>query len=102
MIIDTHIHLDNIKYIDDLEAVLSRAREIGVKRFIIPGADIDDLKRAVFISQRYEDVYFSVGVHPYDAQGYNQEYLIEYINHPKCVAVGECGLDYYRLPDEDS
>jgi len=102
MIIDTHIHLDNIKYIDDLEAVLSRAREIGVKRFIIPGADIDDLKRAVFISQRYEDVYFSVGVHPYDAQGYNQEYLIEHINHPKCVAVGECGLDYYRLPDEDS
>ncbi len=100
MIIDTHCHLDDDKFIEDLDEVIKRAKDVGVKKFIIPGADPTTLNRAIDISQKYEEVYFAVGVHPYDAKNYNREFLQEYISHPKCVAVGECGLDYYRLPKD--
>jgi len=99
MIIDTHCHLDDKRYNDDIEKVLKRAKESGINRFIIPGADPRSLKRAIELSEVYSEIYFAVGVHPYDATNYNRDYLEQYITHPKCVAVGECGLDYYRLPD---
>ena len=101
MIIDTHCHLDDERYIEDLEEVINRAKEAGVKEFIIPGADPKSLQRAVEISESYEEVYFAVGVHPYDASNYDREFLKKYIEHTKCVAVGECGLDYFRLPKDD-
>ncbi len=102
MIVDTHIHLDDERYKDDLNEVINRAKQNGVEKFIIPAADPDTLMRAVRIAQEYDDVYFAVGVHPYEAQKYDRALLEEYIVHPKCVAVGECGLDYFRLPkDED-
>ena len=101
MIIDTHIHLDDERYREDLDAVLDRAREGGVKRFIIPGADASTLKRAVEIAQTYEDVYFSVGIHPYDIEKFNEKDFSDYMNHEKCLAVGECGLDYFRLEGDD-
>ena len=100
MIIDTHCHLDDNRYIDDLDEVLKRAKESGVTKFIIPGADPKSLKRAVTLSEEYREIYFAVGVHPYDAKEYRRELLEEFITHPKCVAVGECGLDYYRLPKD--
>ena len=100
MIIDTHCHLDDNRYIDDLDEVLDRAKKEGIERFIIPGADPKSLKRAVELSEEYSEIYFAVGVHPYDAINYDREYLVEFITHKKCVAVGECGLDYYRLPKE--
>ena len=97
MIIDTHIHLDDTRYNDDLDDVLNRAREGGVKRFIIPGADPKTLPRAVEIAQLYDDVYFAVGVHPYDMDGFESLDFQMYVDHEKCVAIGECGLDYFRL-----
>lgn len=101
MLIDTHIHLDDDRYNDDLEDVLRRAREAGVKLFIIPGADPINLNKAVSISEKYNDVYFAVGVHPYDAVNFKISDLQRYIEHEKCVAVGECGLDYFRLDGSD-
>lgn len=102
MIVDTHCHLDDTRYNDDMLEVLARAKENGVKRFIIPGADPKTLPRAVELSQEYDEIYFSVGVHPYDAINYNRSLLEKHISNPKCVAVGECGLDYYRLPKKQS
>jgi len=102
MIIDTHCHLDDERYIDDLDEVLKNAKENGVEKFIIPGADSSTLKRAVEISEKYEEVYFSVGVHPYDIEGYDRAYLEKFVHHPKCVAIGECGLDYFRLPENQN
>jgi len=99
MIVDTHCHLDDERYRDDLERVLQRAKEKGVEKFIIPGADPKTLERAVEIAQKYENVYFAVGVHPYDATNYDRNHLKRFAEHPKCVAVGECGLDYFRLPE---
>jgi TatD DNase family protein len=100
MIIDSHCHLDDERFADDLDEVLQRAAKAGVERFIIPGADPLTLPRAVEIAERYEAVFFAVGVHPYDARNYDRKVLERYIGHEKCVAVGECGLDYYRLPEK--
>lgn len=68
---------------------------------IIPAADINDLPKAVEISEKYPQIYFSVGVHPYHIDDYSEAILEKHILHPKCVAVGECGLDYYRLPEDE-
>ena len=99
MIIDTHCHLDDTRYNEDIAEVIANAKEQGVERFIIPGADPLTLQRAVELSEEYDEVYFAVGVHPYDAQNYDKAFLEPFVTHPKCVAIGECGLDYYRLPE---
>jgi TatD DNase family protein len=99
MLVDTHCHLDDERYNEDIEEVLENAREKGVEKFIIPGADPKTLKRAVELAEMYENIYFSVGVHPYDARNYDKSYLEQFVTHPKCVAIGECGLDYFRLPE---
>jgi len=97
MIIDTHIHLDDNRYEEDLQEVLQRAKEGGVEKFIIPGADPSTLQRAIDIAEKYNNVYFAVGVHPYDMDNFQEDIFHTYLTHPKCVAVGECGLDYFRL-----
>ncbi|MBL6969814.1 MAG: TatD family hydrolase [Campylobacterales bacterium] len=102
MIIDTHTHLDNAKFYDDVDEVIQRAIDDGVEAFIIPGADLNDLPRAVSLSEKYENIFFAVGVHPYDIDNFDISIMEKYVNHPKCVAVGECGLDYYRLPDDET
>ena len=101
MIIDTHVHLDDKRYEADLDEVLKRAFNGGVGGAIIPGADPKDLPKAVKICEKYENIYFSIGVHPYHAREFDLEYLKSFASHPKCIAVGECGLDYYRLPDKE-
>lgn len=75
--------------------------DAGVKGFLIPGADFDDLPQAVKLAEKYESVFFAVGIHPYDIEKYDEAIMEKYINHPKCIAVGECGLDYYRLPEDE-
>ncbi|MEA1892479.1 MAG: TatD family hydrolase [Campylobacterota bacterium] len=101
MIIDTHIHLDDSRYNDDLDEVLKRARDGGVQRFIIPGAHPQTLDRALEIVEANSDVFFAVGVHPYDMDSFATLNFDKYVNHEKCVAIGECGLDYYRLEGSD-
>ncbi len=102
MIIDTHIHLDHERYNEDIEAVLERAAQAGVLRHIIPGADPATLERAVALSEKYDAIYFAVGVHPYDKEAFSVCDFEHYVSHKKCVAIGECGLDYYRLEGSDA
>lgn len=101
MIIDTHIHLDHEKYQEDLQDVLQRARDVGVKRFVIPGADPKTLQRALAICEANDDVFFAVGIHPYDIESFAGFDFSRYASHPKCVAIGECGLDYFRLEGDE-
>ncbi len=101
MIIDTHTHLDDKRYENDLDEVIKRANNGGVNGFLIPGADIDDLSRAKEIAHKYPNVYFAAGIHPYNIDGYNEDILREYLKDEKCIAVGECGLDYFRLPEDE-
>ncbi|PAF47639.1 hydrolase TatD [Helicobacter sp. 12S02232-10] len=100
-LIDTHCHLDSRVYENDLEEVIQESMNNGVKKIIIPGADLKDLPNAVAIAEKYEQIYFAVGIHPYEIQNAHIPSLKELISHPKCVGVGECGLDYYRLPPEE-
>jgi len=60
-----------------------------------------DLPRAVELSEKYDSVFFAVGVHPYDIDNFDISILEKYVNHKKCIAVGECGLDYFRLPKDE-
>jgi len=99
MIVDTHCHLDDEKFAGDIEDVIARAHEQGVGKIIIPGADMGDLARAREIAEAHEQIYFAVGVHPYHSDEFDIDYLESLIEHPKCVAVGECGLDYYRIAE---
>ncbi len=100
-IIDTHCHLDNIQYQDDVDEVIQNALRNGIEAFLIPGADPKDLPKSVALSEKYDEVFFAVGVHPYDCDSFDLEVLERYSKHPKCIAVGECGLDYFRLPEDE-
>ena len=99
MIIDTHCHLDHKKYENDLEDILKRAEEAKVMRYIIPGADPKDLLIAINLTKKYQNIYFAVGVHPYHTADWKDD-IFQNLNLKKAVAVGECGLDYFRLPKD--
>jgi TatD DNase family protein len=101
MIIDTHVHLDDERYREDFEEVMVRAKDSGVNGFIIPGAHPSTLNRAIELCEQYENIYFAVGVHPYDLEGLEGLDFEHYASHPKCVAIGECGMDYFRLEGSD-
>lgn len=99
MIIDTHCHLDDDSFNDDLDFVIKRAKESGINKIIIPGADIKTLKKARDIAYAYDNVYFAAGVHPYYADEFDINYLRDFLDDRKCVAVGECGLDYFKIKE---
>lgn len=99
--VDTHCHLDDERYFEDFGEVLKRSRAEGVTKIVIPGADLKDLPRAVSLCEKHDGLYFSVGVHPYHAAEFDEKPFLEFANHPRCVAIGECGLDYYRLPESE-
>ncbi len=100
MIIDTHCHLDYQDFKDDIDEVIKRAVSKNVKGFLIPGANPKDLPRAKELAYKFENTYFAIGVHPYYIENFDENYLLNFAKDPKCIAVGECGLDYYRLPKE--
>lgn len=100
MIIDTHCHLDDARFRENVDEVIARAKAHGVGGFLIAGASIHDLERAKELSHRYEGVYYSVGVHPYHIDEFDEEIFHHYLQDEKCIAVGECGLDYYRLEED--
>ncbi len=98
-LIDSHCHLDFPQFDADRDEVLVRAVEAGVTAIINPGADLESSRRAVALAERYDNVYAAVGVHPHDASTLDQKTLAELRQlaaHPKVVAIGEIGLDYYR------
>ena len=102
MIIDTHCHLDDSRFDEDLDDVIERAKAHGVKGFLIPGADMRTLEKAKKIAYKYPEVFYAAGVHPYDIDTYDEALLLEHLKDEKCIAVGECGLDYYRLSKDET
>jgi TatD DNase family protein len=97
-LIDSHCHLDFPDFADELDAVVQRAQAAGVERMITIGTRVQTADRLVAIAERYESVYFTVGTHPHEAAGDNAAdfaAMRRYASHPKCVGVGEAGLDYH-------
>ena len=98
MLVDTHCHLDDAKYDGEREEMMNRARKAGVKRFVTIGCDVALSKKAMQLAQLYDDVYFSAGIHPHEAAKVEDDFisqLAKLAENPRCVAIGECGLDYY-------
>lgn len=105
MYIDTHCHLDSKEYKGNLDSIISNASDLGLERIVIPGADIKDLEYAIDISNQYDMVYFASGIHPNEIDSLNEDSKIRLKNalaHPKCVAIGEVGLDYHYLDSNQS
>lgn len=101
MLTDTHAHLDFPDFAADLDAVLARAEAAGVKRIVTIGTTIEVSRRAIALAEKYEQVWATVGVHPGNADEAPDDVqtpLRELAAHPKVVALGECGMDFHRLP----
>lgn len=101
MIIDTHCHLDDGGYDSDIDSVVQNAYAGGVGGILIPGADINDLPKSASICEKFSNVFFAAGVHPYHKDDFDIATLREFASHKKCIAIGECGLDYFRLPKDE-
>ena len=102
---DTHCHLDFESFHDDIDAVIARAAATGVTRLIVPSLDLDNAAAVLALAERFPGVYAAVGVHPNSAAGWRDEWidsLRELAQHPRVVAIGEIGLDYYwdKTPPE--
>lgn len=98
---DTHAHLDYPDFAADLPQLVERAAAAGITRLVSIGTDLESSARAVALAERYEPVFAAVGWHPNDAVHAPKDFrtdLRALANHPKVVAIGETGLDYYRLP----
>lgn len=118
LLIDSHTHLDQECFQEDLEEVILRAHEAGVTRLLTIGAGggpderfpngLGSAHRAIQLAERFPSVYAAVGIHPHDAGGAAADpgylkTLRGLANHPKVVAIGEIGLDFFRdwSPFED-
>ncbi|MFA5744733.1 MAG: TatD family hydrolase [Candidatus Paceibacterota bacterium] len=105
--IDTHCHLQFKQYEQDREEIIERMKEEGVAAIVV-GTDLETSKEAVVLAEKYEHLYAAVGIHPTHVRdivspssddGLTMSKLREFAKHPKVVAIGECGLDYFR-PEE--
>lgn len=99
MLTDTHAHLHFKDYAEDVPSMLDRARQNGVGFFLNVGTHLACSKQAVAFAERHENVFAAVGCHPHDAQDFKDEDYEEFrklTSHPKVVAIGEVGLDFFR------
>jgi len=98
MLIDTHTHLDDARYNDDRDAMISRAREAGVGMLLTIGCDLTTSRSAAELAERFPFVYASVGVHPHEVKHIEDNWYDEFrrlAQSGKVVAYGEIGLDYH-------
>lgn len=95
-LIDTHSHIDMIDV--DSELIIQEAREFGVEKIIVPSADRSSFEKVLDLSQKYDEVYCALGIHPSEvlkSKDEDYELIKEWSKNEKVVAVGEIGLDYY-------
>ncbi|MCL6495699.1 MAG: YchF/TatD family DNA exonuclease [Ignavibacterium sp.] len=98
MFVDTHAHLFYENFKDDLDEVILRAKENGVDYILVPATDLKTAEETLKLCDKYDFIYAAVGIHPHDTKNWDDSLLqqIEKLAaHPKVVAIGEIGLDYY-------
>nr|CAG4650241.1 EOG090X080R [Sida crystallina] len=100
VLIDIGANLTNSKYARDLDSVIDRAKDSGVRKIMVTGASVQCSKEALRLTRLYPGtLYSSAGIHPHDAKTWTDdcyEIIRELANNPECVAIGECGLDFNR------
>jgi TatD DNase family protein len=98
MLVDSHCHLDFPEFSAELDAVVGRARDAGVKTCVSIGTTLERFPNVLRVAERFDNVWCSVGIHPHEAQ---KEFLgdasplLEHTGHKKVAGIGETGLDYY-------
>lgn len=103
---DTHCHLDFEQFSTDLDDVIQRARKQGVDKFLLPACTQSNWSNVAEISRRYKGVYYALGLHPYFTEQHSDSDLALLdqelkIRDDKCVAIGECGLDFVKGNDRE-
>jgi len=98
MLIDSHCHLDFPDFADELDQVVARARDAGLVRMVTICTRVRKFDQVLAVANRFDDVYCSVGTHPHNSHeelDVTANELIKLASHPKVVAIGEAGLDYF-------
>ncbi len=98
MIFETHVHFDDEAFKDDREAAIRRARQAGVEKIVNIGACMNSSRKSIELAMRYDFMYSTIGVHPYDVPDLKDndlELLLAMCANEKVVAIGEIGLDYH-------
>lgn len=98
MLFDTHVHVNAEQFNEDLEEVIERAQDAGVKNMVVVGFDRPTITRAMELVETYDFMFAAIGWHPVDAIDMMEEdlqWIEELSAHPKVVAIGEMGLDYH-------
>lgn len=98
MLVDTHAHLNDEKFNEDRAEVIKRAKEVGVETIINIGYNRETILSTIELVEQYDFIFGAVGWHPNDAHEMKEEdfdWLKEITQHPKILAIGEIGLDYY-------
>jgi len=95
---DSHVHLDDSRFDEDREELISSLSENGIDYVVNIGADLPTSRNSIELSEKYSFVYATVGVHPHEVKSMTEDDIIllrELSRHDKVVAIGEIGLDYY-------
>jgi len=97
--IDIHSHLNLPEFAVDIEEAIQRLRDTDTQTIVV-GVDLETSKKAVELADKFDEVYACIGVHPVDNPNvsFEREKFEELVKHPKVVAIGECGLDFFRTP----
>src|ERR1700734_2135542 len=98
MLVDSHCHLDFPDFADDLDALVARAADAGIGRIVTISTRVRRLPELLAITERFPNVYCSVGTHPHHADeedGVPADELVGLTKHPKVEALGEAGLDNF-------
>ena len=99
MFIDSHAHIQLSQFNRDRDAVLKRAHEAAVTNILVIGFDMETSLGAIELAEKHSHIYATVGMHPHDAKDLTPDVMRtfrELAAHPKVIALGEMGLDYYR------
>ena len=97
-IVDSHCHLNFPQFKDKLDEIVNRALDKGVSKMLAISTKLNEISNLEDISKTYSEVYNSVGVHPHECKNYKDlclEDLLKYTKNPKCIGIGESGLDFY-------
>ena len=98
MLVDSHCHLNFPDFKDDLDAVVARAAEYGVGKMVSICTKTSEFAEIAKIAEKYPNVFCTIGVHPHDGDkepSITAAELVEFTKHPKCVGIGETGLDFF-------
>jgi len=98
LLFDSHCHIDFSHYEDDRDQVFTRMAESGVEGCVVVAVDLDHLDQLKGLAETRENVWFSVGIHPNHEVAVEPtvDQLCELADHPRCVAIGETGMDFFR------